>query len=355
MEKTKNCWVIPTDKPSSLIIYNSKLKLVNYPVITPKKKKKHVYITSDEEIKEGDVVKIPCGVGKVKELTWKFGNDNPSYIIEDIFIYKLRYGQKEGELQINSFRYEDVKKIVITTDQDLIKDGVQAIDDEFLEWLINNSNCEEIEVVDVRSLGVYGSYYPYKINIPKKESETKWDIDTCRYFDMEVGCENEKCICENISKEEPKTKCYCGHTTYCDCGVDVDFEIKQETLEEAAERLYPISPQKRKIWINGAKWQQEQEQSNENSWFNEYQEVENYIIKRIGNKFLEATPEKYNTASEATIALLENNWKQDKKLYNEEDLREAFRQGEQNINYSEIYGLDSKLTEQEWFEKLKKK
>ena len=41
-----------------------------------------------------------------------------------------------------------------------------------------------------------------------------------------------------IPKEEPKTKCYCGHTTYCDCGVDVDFEIKQETLEEAAERLF---------------------------------------------------------------------------------------------------------------------
>ena len=46
---------------------------------------------------------------------------------------------------------------------------------------------------------------------------------------------------------------------------------------------------------------------------------------------------------------------QDKKLYSEEELREAFRQGEQNINYSEIYGLDSKLTEQEWFEKFKKK
>ena len=29
-------------------------------------------------------------------------------------------------------------------------------------------------------------------------------------------------------KEEFETKCYCGHTTYCDCGVDVDFEIKQE-------------------------------------------------------------------------------------------------------------------------------
>ena len=72
---------------------------------------KELFITSDEEIKEGGVVKIPCGVGKVKKLNWKFGNDNPSYIVEDIFIYKLRYGQKKGELQINSFRYEDVKKL----------------------------------------------------------------------------------------------------------------------------------------------------------------------------------------------------------------------------------------------------
>ena len=215
---------------------------------------KELFITSDEEIKEGGVVKIPCGVGKVKKLNWKFGNDNPSYIVEDIFTYKLRYGQKEGELQINSFRYEDAKKIILTTDQELIKDGVQEIDDEFLEWFIKNPNCEEIEVVDVRSLGVYGSYYPYKINIPK---------------------------------EEPKTKCYCGHTTYCDCGVDVDFEIKQETLEEEARDAYNAS--------------------------------------------------------------------QNKNLYSEEDLREAFRQGEQNISYSEIYGLDSKLTEQEWFEQYKKK
>ena len=103
----------------------------------------------------------------------------------------------------------------------------------------------------------------------------------------------------------------------------------------------------------GSEWQQKQEQNNKNSWFNEYQEVEDYIIKRIGDKFLEATPEKYNTASEATIALLENNWKKE-NMYSEEDLREAFRQGEQNISYSEIYGLDSELTEQQWFEKFYK-
>ena len=139
----------------------------------------------------------------------------------------------------------------------------------------------------------------------------------------------------------------------------------KETLEEAAKRCFEemkiLNPRGNikefiRMAVNfGAKWQQEQEQNNENSWFNEYQEVENYIIERIGDKFLKATPDKYKTASEATIALLEDNWEQDKKLYNEEDLREAFRQGEQNINYSEIYGLDSKLTEQEWFEKFKKK
>ena len=56
-------------------------------------------------------------------------------------------------------------------------------------------------------------------------------------------------------------------------------------------------------------------------------------------------------------AKLGSEWQQEqnKNLYSEEDLREAFRQGEQNISYSETYGLDSKLTEQEWFEKFKKK
>ena len=198
------------------------------------------------------------------------------------------------------------KKIILTTDIDLIKDGVQAIDNKFLEWFINNSNCEEIEVVDVRSLGVYGSYYPYKINIPKKET-------------------------------------------------------KQETLEEAAinylDRTYNLSYERttwqklhEKTFIAGAKWQQEQEQSNENSWFNEYQEVENYIIKRIGNKFLEATPEKYNTASEATIALLKNNWQQEKS-YSEEEVYTLLNDALWDLSKM---GYNQKKLD-EWFEQFKKK
>ena len=43
------------------------------------------------------------------------------------------------------------------------------------------------------------------------------------------------------------------------------------------------------------------------------------------------------------------------QMYSEEDLREAFRQGMENMDYSEMYGFDSKLTEQQWFEQFKKK
>ena len=43
------------------------------------------------------------------------------------------------------------------------------------------------------------------------------------------------------------------------------------------------------------------------------------------------------------------------QMYSEEDLREAFRQGMENMDYSEMYGFDSKLTEQEWFDQFKKK
>ena len=140
----KNLNLLPTDKPSVLgrfIDTNNLFLRVSNDI--PRGENVNIYITSDEEIKEGDVVKIPCGVGKVKELSWKFGNNNPSYIVEDIFIYKLRYGQKEGELQINSFRYEDVKKIILTTDQDLIADGIEQISEDTLLKIVEHINSEK--------------------------------------------------------------------------------------------------------------------------------------------------------------------------------------------------------------------
>ena len=123
----KNLHLLPTDKPSSLIIYNSKLKLVNYPVITPSGNQKHVYITSDEEITgfENDV--------------WVYNNG------------RVWFWQNTMALRSNN----KPKKIILTTDQDLIKDGVQEIDDEFLEWFVKNPSCEEVEVIPLRKSSGY--------------------------------------------------------------------------------------------------------------------------------------------------------------------------------------------------------
>ena len=194
----KNIHLIPTDKPSKLL-YNHTLKsfcfqkeengmFVNDGKVSGasfwsiEKAQhngfcpQHIYITSDEEIKEGD---------------WYF-------ITESI-------SKCESKYEANDLT-DICKKIILTTDQDLIKDGVQAIDDEFLEWFVKNPSCEEVEV--------------------DKQKEILGEVAGTTYIDF-----NYKII---IPKEEAKQiKCYCGHTTYCDCSPLA--ELTQETLEEVAE------------------------------------------------------------------------------------------------------------------------
>jgi len=91
---------------------------------------------------------------------------------------------------------------------------------------------------------------------------------------------------ENIEQEKPKQiKCYCGHTTYCDCGpLEVSDEAKQRaknymslkgaleskqetTLEEAAQKhlneKYEKGSYLGNLFTAGAKWQQERMYSEE--------------------------------------------------------------------------------------------
>ena len=130
--KSKNIHVLPTDKPSKLF-YNVGGALLftkwdNYNGV-------NIYITSDEEIKEGDWV----------------------LFISTNEVIKVPLGGFKGKV---------CKKIILTTDRDLIKDGVQAIDDTFLEWFVKNPSCEE-----VKTLKVWWSdnTYSYDIIVPKEE------------------------------------------------------------------------------------------------------------------------------------------------------------------------------------------
>jgi hypothetical protein len=65
------------------------------------------------------------------------------------------------------------KKIILTTDDQLIEDGVQAIDDEFLEWFVKNTSCEWVLLVKegYKKNGMVdeSTSYRHKIIIPKEE------------------------------------------------------------------------------------------------------------------------------------------------------------------------------------------
>jgi hypothetical protein len=251
----KNLHLLHTDKPSRLVLdsINNNLFLTTTEDFgTNIMEFQNIYITSNEEIKEGD---------------WHFKNDKmvtKSHIIDDT-----------------------CKKIILTTDKDLIKDGVQAISDEFLQWFVKNPSCEEVEVEEedysqkCRECGEIvkrgysckkgcfmrsGNFILtdkniiYKIIIPKEKAKALTKLQIAKNI-SDIG----------IGKEKPKQiKCYCGHTTYCDCGPE---EPKQETLEKGVDKYFKLSHSRlkneqqkeyeRELFIAGAKWQAEKMYSKE--------------------------------------------------------------------------------------------
>jgi hypothetical protein len=147
-------------------------------------------------------------------------------------------------------------KVILTTNKLLIKDGVQAIDDEFLEWFLNKTNNSDkpvdiVEVIKTAPIRPFGSLY--KIIIPKEEPKSHIEyINTDDFTSMIYN-----------PQEEPKQECTCtdeclGYLTQNCKGID---EPKQETLEEAAERFVNNTRLKnpKSLFCEGAKWQQEQD------------------------------------------------------------------------------------------------
>jgi hypothetical protein len=147
----KNIHVLPTEKPSRLYFYKGDDKYPTQYGLRSLKSlpfkdsftNQNIYITSDEEIKDDD---------------WyvNLQNKNRNYI------------NRSGTTKFDGL-YENCKKIILTTDQDLIGDGVQAIDDDFLEWFVKNPSCEEVEVYRPIEKGI--PLLGYKIIIPKEEDK----------------------------------------------------------------------------------------------------------------------------------------------------------------------------------------
>jgi len=161
----------------------------------------NIYITSDEEIKEGDYAYHKVfGIGKIVNING-----------EDCFV-TLKTKPTDGSVTTPWKRnIPDIKKIILTTDQDLIKDGVQAIDDEFLEWFVKNPSCEEVEVESFckhgdscPSKGAYDKQYlcdvGYKIIISQEDmGEKKYTEEDIKKAFM-AGCQSERRFSRRIDE-----------------------------------------------------------------------------------------------------------------------------------------------------------
>jgi hypothetical protein len=223
----KNLHLLPTDKPGRLFKLAGDLYL-DSEMVSDHKRNIHIYITSDEFIEDGD-----------------FGlNLSTKNIV-----------QYDGIKGLDSY----YKKIILTTDLDLIADGVQAIDDEFLEWFVANPSCEWVEVMKEYKDG-YGNWYNY-------QDDFKFTGLSIRY----------KII---IPQEEPKQE----SLTYTESAKKEErifnsSMMKQETPEEASERIYDDNlfdyEKYRDGFMVGTKWQAERSYSEE--------EVMNIIDSFIDN------------------------------------------------------------------------
>jgi hypothetical protein len=217
----KNLFLLPTTQKSKIFFNHNKgfekYQFSKEPFINglTNTTNQNIYITNSEEIKEGD---------------WKYCSESNTILQANL--------DKENKSLTSCCKY--CKKIILTTDLDLIADGVQGIDDEFLEWFVNNPSCESVAVYNDKSVGY--EYDHYSIIIPREESNCICNDNTCNY------CEEQESI--QILKEAKE------QTT------------KQETLEEFALK-YADGNGWNTLTIElvkaGAKWQAERMYSEEES------------------------------------------------------------------------------------------
>ena len=148
----KNIHLLPTDKPSRLY-YHKLLQSLQFSKDIPMGHNgvevlialKNICITNSEEIKEGD---------------YYINLQNKPYI------------NRSGKTKFKGL-YDNCKKIILTDIKDLIADGIQAIDDEFLEFIVKNPSCEEVEITEFITQGKISGKLVYKIIIPKEEPKQR--------------------------------------------------------------------------------------------------------------------------------------------------------------------------------------
>ena len=169
----KNIFLIPTDKPSRLY-YHSDLKhlvLTNKTMLREFVINQNIYITSNS----------------------KFVRDE--YITDGVEVMKATPKLVDAQGLVDR---RDWKKILMTTDPELIKDGVHPIGEDFLQWFVENPTCIKVEVVyglfnpmgrqvDPNDLGQNHSKCVWKYKIITTKEEQKQHLIDMMKGDEELG------------------------------------------------------------------------------------------------------------------------------------------------------------------------
>lgn len=207
--------MLPTDQASRLYLEygDCDLCLANYPLPqTSRSNNQHLYITTDDEIREGD---------------WFIHHSHSTTSLhqaKSVVPESIITMDDEGCWMINA------KRVILTSDQTLNMCGVQEIDPAFMDWFVKNPTCEFVKV-------------------------TKLDYLTNRQYRI-----------YDLPQEEPRPK----HVPYTG---KVWEPSNQETLEDAAEQYankkgdIPTTELEDAIFkqgfLDGAKWQAQRMYSEE--------------------------------------------------------------------------------------------
>lgn len=208
----RNIHLIPTDKPSRLFFNKIENKFVlDYDFEDTIKEDwfqdYHIYITIDGDIFEND------------------------YIIT-----------KDGRLvQVSYILSKDVdgaSKVILTSDQDLIDDGVQPITNTFAEWFVKNPTCEYLH------LGYYSEngtkmYSPIIPSNDVEEEKKVITLEDLKDFDVWKSWKNDEVELEpsytikevNHLLTRQRGNCYIAVLTHC---------RDEETAKSALNALEPF-------------------------------------------------------------------------------------------------------------------
>ncbi len=118
----KNLFLLPTENKSNIVLLKENNRLYYHPMIlsiNPNIIPQYVYITTEEKFTENE------------------------YLTDGIEVIQATPKLVEAQGLVDRREW---KKIIITNDPELIENGVQKINQNFLNWLSENQSCEFVDI-----------------------------------------------------------------------------------------------------------------------------------------------------------------------------------------------------------------